>query len=280
MQAKKLGATSGSKLVYPRGDVSMLESSDTRYMMYAELRNHSAPADIIRAVESYRQHASVSWLTAPGDPPKTTDDVVFPVVVQPYEDVETAEPQISTGEAKLTDDWPKTAGETLADFLCAEIDATISSSDAPVRRGKHLAKSTVSWVAYDLLEGCRRFPPGPCLKRLLRKLLDVDRPRKNHSKQYPGRLGAAWILAQAPHMSSEEIARELKVDRSSVSRWRRDPSFEESVSHVRSFILLLKKVGEWSTYEQLMDPDGAQPISARGVPWKFIPGPGLVGPRS
>ena len=121
--------------------------------------NYAAPADVIDAVESNRQHASVAWLTPSGEPAKTTDADFFPVVIQPYKDAEIAEPH--TGEAQLTDNWPKTAGETLADFLCIKIDATIGSSDAPVRRGKQLAKSTVSWVANDLLEGCHRFPPGP-----------------------------------------------------------------------------------------------------------------------
>jgi hypothetical protein len=172
------------------------------------------------------------------------------VALSPYSAYEEAvEPRISIGEAKLTDDWPKTAGETLAYYLSAEIDATRGSSHAAVRRGKHLARSTVAWVANDLLEGCQSFPPGHYLKELLRKLLDVDRQKKSLSKQYAARTRAVWIVAQAPDMDSEEIARELGVDRSSVSRWRRDRSFEERVSNMRKHISDLKEEGKWSTYE-------------------------------
>jgi hypothetical protein len=230
----------------------MEEWSDTQEMMYSELRDRSIPANIIQAVLGGRQHASVSWLCASGEPPKTAEDEVSPVVApapRPYRDEESIEPRFLIGETRgLTDGWPKTAGETLAHFLSAEIEPTRRSSNAPVRRGKHLPKATVSWVANDLLEGCCRFPPGRYLKELLRKLLDVDRLKKNQSKQYVAHRGAVWIVAQAPQLDSEEIARELGVDRSSVSRWRTDPIFQQRVSNVRKYIAHLKEEGKWSTY--------------------------------
>jgi hypothetical protein len=258
MQAERPRAKSRSrprkvrpKLKYPQGDLSIEEWSDTRSMMYSELRDRSIPANIIQAVEDGRQHASVSWLCTSGEPPKTAEDATSPVVAhapKPYRDEESIEPRVLIGETRLTDGWPKTAGETLAHFLSAEIEPTRRLSNAPVRRGKHLPKATVSWVANDLLEGCRRFPPGYYLKELLRKLLDVDRLKKNQSKQYVARSGAVWIVAQAPQLDSEEIARELGVDRSSVSRWRTDPIFQQRVSNVRKHIAYLKEQGKWSTF--------------------------------
>lgn len=259
MQAKNRRAKSdprpdsaGPKLVYPHGDLSIEEWLETRSMMYSELRDRLIPADVIQAVQDGRQHAPVSWLSASGESPKTDRDDVSPVVApapEPYRDEESIEAQVSIGEADLTDGWPKTAGETLAHFLSAEIEPIRRSSNSPARRGKHLPRATISWVANDLLEGCRRSPPGYYLKELLRKLLDADRLKKNQSKQYVARTGAVWIVAQAPERDSEEIARELGVDRSSVSRWRADPDFQRRVSNTRKYIDHLKGQGKWSSFE-------------------------------
>jgi hypothetical protein len=47
---------------------------------------------------------------------------------------------------------------------------------------------------------------------------------------------AADILAQAPDVSSESIAKEVGVDRTSLSRWKKDPRFQKKVSQLREFL--------------------------------------------
>lgn len=242
LQAK----SNGLGLYYPTDDTSIEEWFDTRSMMYADLPNHSIPIDIIRAILDHREHEPVFWLSESGDIPTRDQEIVVRVVRPPQTlaDNQSLDQSNLGVETWPPENWPKTTGEALAHFLSCQIDSTRRLSAA--RWGKNLPKATIAWVANDLLETCRDHPPGYFLKELIRKLLDVDRLKKNQSKQYSARSRAKWIVAQAQHLDSEQIARELGVDRSSVSRWRRDPSFKEEVSNIQRYIARLKELGRWS----------------------------------
>ncbi|MBR1250007.1 hypothetical protein JQ609_24165 [Bradyrhizobium sp. AUGA SZCCT0169] len=208
--------------VYPIGSFS--ERADTRVRMYAELRRRSVPLDILEALLDERYYAPISWETGSGEFSRTPLVAAAP---QPYVDEETTFKSSIAAEEPGADNPPKTAGEALALWLADELDLTRSADKGAVRRGKNLPLTTIAWVANDLLDGCRRFPPGPYLRQLIRKLLNVDRLKINQSKQFEARQGAIWIVAHFPLITSEEIANELGVNRSSVSRWRKEASFKE-----------------------------------------------------
>ncbi len=151
--------------------------------------------------------------------------------------------------AELTKGLPQTAGEVLAYILSEHLDLSRNLENAPARNGRCLPRATVAWIAYDILS-FGRSQPGPFLMKLLEKLLDVDRQKKGQSKQYSARSAATWILAQAPQLNSQAIALELGVNRSSVSRWRSDPTFQQEVKNIENYIARLKEDGKWSAYEK------------------------------
>jgi hypothetical protein len=118
---------------------------------------------------------------------------------------------------------------------------------APVRSKNMLAKSVIAGVAMDIFENCELFhqPAGPELIGLFRALLKVDKKPLKSSRQFSARYNAAQILAQRPFIGTRKLAELLEVEASTVSRWRRDPSFRERVESTKRSIESLKQLGHW-----------------------------------
>jgi hypothetical protein len=192
----------------------------------------------------------VSWLNQAGDAAGPQDTLVAPIVAErPLKSTgdmqPLADPKIKFDE--LTEaSLPKTAGDALAACLHHHL-ALAERKAAPVRSKKMLAKSVMAGVAMDIVETSALFDqaPGPELRALLRALLKVDKRPLKSSREFSARYNAAQILAQRPSVGTRDLARILEVDASSISRWRRDPSFQRLVESNKESLLTLKERGLW-----------------------------------
>ena len=231
------------EIYYPKGDFSTAEWYDTRDRMYHQL-DALVPFALIRGMLCERQHEEVLWSDS-AEEVSSSPHVAVHVRRTAQADGEGRNPNIIRYgvEQWPPTDWPSTVGEAVAYYLSKELNRTRKLASA--RRRKNLPKITIAWVANNLLEECREKPPGIYLKELIRKLLDADLRKAHQSKQYTARSQAVWIVAQAGHLESALIARELSVNRSSVSRWRADDSFNSQVSSTRRFIARLKEADKW-----------------------------------
>lgn len=201
--------------VYPIGSFSHSVNWETRLTMYGELKARPIPLDVIKANLEGRHEvpagvasdqAFAASVLPPGAPSKNRIEVVGVLgsVLGP----------------------PETAREAIAYFLSVEVDSQRKAGNSSARRGSYVAPTTVAWIAYDLLDSCRS-APGPRLLALIKKLMNVDLLKKKQSKQAEAFHAAIWIIGHFPRISSQEVADELGVHRSSVSRWRKDPTFKQ-----------------------------------------------------
>jgi hypothetical protein len=145
-----------------------------------------------------------------------------------------------------------TASEGLALFLriiLGELKhAEKQRSAAPVRQLKLTSRSLIGETSLDLLESCQawNYPPGPYLNSLLRELLDLEGAKHGASREFEARQQAIFILAQIPRLGVRQLAKEVEVDKSTVSRWRKDPNFNEEVRRQTERINSLKASGRWA----------------------------------
>ena len=234
------GSVDLSKLEYPKwvegggyGGYGM----DLRHEMYSSLRGRSIPEDLIDDASGFAQHSEVRW-SVPPEPGKSVQEGHYEIYALIGPDAEQGE--LSVRDASTLKP-PKTVGEALAFFLSIELSALKRARGAPVRVGGHLPRSTIAFIAHDLLQNYTVSPPGPYLQELISDLLKVPRPSKEEVELYAARERAAFILAQVPNLSSEIIAKKVGVDRTSLSRWRKEKRFQERVSQVREFLEVRRK---------------------------------------
>jgi hypothetical protein len=83
--------------------------------------------------------------------------------------------------------------------------------------------------------------PGPGLVELIRELLDADKRKLKSDRQFESRSKAAWILALNPSVATRPLARLLRVEPSSVSRWRRDLPFNKLIQQKKESFVNFKK---------------------------------------
>ena len=228
---------------YPRHDLFREQYFDMKSAMYSELsRQIPRVLPYVKMVETGAPHAAVIWTSQrPIGGPQISDLEYSELILtsDSYQDS-----GISFGHTWDPNLWPQTAGEVIA-FVLAEIFDVTEESNAPVRLKGNLAKTTINWIAYDLFDGYIHSVPGPFLNRLLFKILKVDRLKHSESKQHDARSRAAWVIAQTPDLDSQTIAQELDVDRSSVSRWRREKHFQKLVSNISKYVAKEKEAGAW-----------------------------------
>jgi transposase-like protein len=81
----------------------------------------------------------------------------------------------------------------------------------------------------DLLNSCEtwEYPPGPSLNSLIRELLNLEHDRQGMSREVEKRETAASIVAHYPEVGTRELAKAIKVNASTISRWRRSSEFKE-----------------------------------------------------
>src|SRR5262249_28174103 len=119
------------------------------------------------------------------------------------------------------------ASEAMSFFLRMELrnlkSAEKKRKGAPVRASKLVPRSVIAEIAMDLLEGCVAADegPGPFLIELFRELLNVGTDKHGEPRQFEAQEQAASIVAQYPTVPTRELARVVKVNPSTVSRWRR-----------------------------------------------------------
>jgi hypothetical protein len=134
-----------------------------------------------------------------------------------------------------------TAPEALAYLLRIELRnlkyAEKRRKAAPVRTSKLVPRSVIAEIVMDLLDGCSAAnePPGPFLNELFRELLDVGTDKHGKPRQFEAQEQAASIIAQHPTVPTRELARVVKVNASTVSRWRRSSEFQARVGKQKRF---------------------------------------------
>jgi hypothetical protein len=239
-----------SGAVGPQGGPSAGEWYALRKSVFAELRKYEIPENLVDAVHDFRPHAAVTWLNDKGEPATSDDVLVVPMVME--SDRESPQPTQFVSELRdnLDDLWqwklPTTAGDALAVYLRAQLNRTRTET-APVRANELLAPSIIARVAIDILGHFALVdqPPGYELVELFSALLGVDKKRLEGDRQFEAWKKAAWIVAQAPDVGIRELARLVNVNASSVSRWRKDPSFCEEVELTKRSIEVMKRQGIW-----------------------------------
>jgi hypothetical protein len=236
--------------VGPQGGPSVGEWYALRKAAFAELRKYEIPEDLVDAVHDFRPHAPVTWLNEKDEPARFGDVLVVPMVTESERESPETVSQHGSERRDNLDDLsellPTTAGDALALYLRAQLNRTLSET-APVRAKKLLAPSIIARVAIDILDSDVVFghPPGHELVGLFSALLGVDKRPLESDRQFDARNKAAWILAQAPDIGIRELARLVKVNASSVSRWREDQSFCEEVETNKQTIEVMKRQGIW-----------------------------------
>lgn len=104
-------------------------------------------------------------------------------------------------------------------------------SSEKARSSQHLIpRSTISDVALDLLQRCTwNYPPGEALIDLFRELLNLENPKIEYPRRMEARQRAAAMLAHNPQIGVSELAMAVRVNKSSVSRWLKQPDFQAMV---------------------------------------------------
>lgn len=101
-------------------------------------------------------------------------------------------------------------------------------SKAPVLAQNSLGRTAISDIAITILEASEE--PRPQLTMLFVELLNVDRHRQTLSKKKDAeRYNAVEIDAQLDGIGVRTLAKFLSVAQSTVSQWRRDPTYQRDV---------------------------------------------------
>ena len=227
--AKPMGSTDLSGLLYPTGDMWPSYWFDLRDKTYFALRGRSIPEDLIDAARRFDQHSQLAWNSRP-KPSASLREGDYEIEDHGSDEGQKVVQHASTSKP------PKTVGEALAFCLSVELSKLKKEKGAPVRARGFLPRSTIAFVAYDLLRNYDVTSPGPYLMELISDLLDISQLRDENVEEYTSREKAAYIVAQAPRVSSEEIAKSVGVNRTSISRWKKDPRFQERVLQVREVL--------------------------------------------
>lgn len=239
-RSKSASASKTIRLYLPTEWVRGGFDADLRHEMYEALSSaRTIPQGIIEAVSGCAYHSEVVWHIPPQLGFLTQDDD-YEIDYLLGEDAENGERLAQEGGQ------PKTTGEVLAFFLAQELEALSGNGNAPVRAGGLLPPSTIAYIAFDLLQSYIVAPPGPHLQRLIQGLLKLSSAGDEAVGSYISRQKAAYILAQAPDLSSSSIAELVDVNRTTVSRWTKEPKFQARVSQLRDWM----KSPEWTQFRQ------------------------------
>jgi len=234
------------------GEPTLEEWKEVRDAAFDELRKHPIPETLIQAIQDFRPHAEVAWVTEQGEP-ASLNDPAQPIVQPPKKESKESKEEVTVGDRRLKSDdlfnesFPRTAGNALAAFLRPHLARLRRAKASPVRLGKMLPRSTIATIAMDILETNQLFgnEPGEELVQLLRELLDVDKQKAKADRQFVARDQASWILAQADPVPTRVLARTVGVNASSISRWRKEPAFREMIQDKKKAINDLESRGLW-----------------------------------
>jgi hypothetical protein len=224
----------------------LAESYALRNFAYDELQKYDITRSLIEAARQFRPHAPISWVTETGAPATPNDVKLQPVVTRgkSSEEADRFTSDLSHRLERLSQPpLPKTAGDALAEYLRPILARAKRANGSPVRVGKTLPSSSIARIAVDMLANYAFFghAPGPGLVELIRELLDADKRKLKSDRQFESRSKAAWILALNPSVATRPLARLLRVEPSSVSRWRRDLPFNKLIQQKKESFVNFKK---------------------------------------
>lgn len=128
-------------------------------------------------------------------------------------------------------------GDELVDEVALQLARVVIADRAGKRARPHLNSRTgdvvpdsvINDAALALIERYMDIPAG--LVTLLQMRLDPKLASPSQRRSYSdSRDRAALAIAIMPSLTDRQVARKAKVNQSTISRWRRDPSFQRLVS--------------------------------------------------
>jgi hypothetical protein len=136
--------------------------------------------------------------------------------------------------AKEDEEGSLPASEAIALFLrmgLRDLKYAERRGTSKARGPKLIPRSAIAEIAVDLLQSADiwGYSPGKELTHLFRELLNLENTRQGHPRRLDAQEEAVQILASNPDAGVTELADEVGVNKSSVSRWRKQPSFQARV---------------------------------------------------
>lgn len=243
-----------AKISQPEYELSPDEWHRRRTDAFAQLRKvDRIPDEILELVEHFKEQTLVQPFVYR---PRKKVELRFGVKILATQDgadkAHRLAEMIAVGK-QLHDDQEEdgmTASEALAFFLRITLrelkHAEKNRRAAPVRTLKLAPRSLIAEIAMDRLGSCETWshPPGHFLNSLIRELLNLEHDRQGMSRDVETQERAASIVAQAPTVRTRELARALRVNASTISRWRRNPEFKQMVERKADSLKDRASVGE------------------------------------
>jgi hypothetical protein len=95
-----------------------------------------------------------------------------------------------------------------------------------------MALSTIAGGAIIALELCEKREVSPPIElvALFRKLLKLDKIKAGTSRSVQAKQFAILLVSQHPDISPSELAQQVQVNKSTASRWLKDPEFREAAA--------------------------------------------------
>jgi hypothetical protein len=221
-----------------------------RVKLFAVLRKYQIPEDIIGAVEDLDSSRPVRWVSSHGTEP-VVGGRAWPILMPRKKGKSTQEdtayqralPLFEKAFEMDAELLPSNAGELLAYHLIGQLRLVDGKPASPVRTKGRLARSRIAAAAIVLLEDKFDGPPGPNMIRLLRALLNIDVPDSETTQLFWARHVAADILAQDPTRSLRAVARMVNVSAITLSRWKKEPEFNEAIEKNQKVLSRLRPTG-------------------------------------
>jgi hypothetical protein len=244
-----------AKISQPEYELSPEEWYRRRTDAFAQLRKVGGiPDEILELVEDFEEQTLVQpFVYRPGKKVELRFGVKVLGAQDRADKAGRLAEMIAVGKRLHAEEEEKegmTASEALAFFLRMSLrdlkHAEKSRTAAPVRTLNLTARSLIAEIAMDLLGSCETWghPPGPLLNSLIRELLNLEHDRQGMSRDIETQERAADIVAQAPTVRTRELARALRVNASTISRWRRSPEFKQMVARKEETLKNPASVGE------------------------------------
>jgi hypothetical protein len=216
----RIHGKSGEVSLIEEPEVSLEEWKRIRDAAFARLRKTIIPHELVDLVENFGERTLVRIVFY-----KTSDGAGLQFGIKP-----TGKRMQDTDESNAI-----TASEALAFFLRVTLRdlkyAEKKRKAAPVRTSNLVPRSVTAEIAMGLLDSCEaaKDAPGPFLTELFRELLNVGTDKHGEPRQFEAQEQAASIVAQYPTVPTRALARVVKVNPSTVSRWRRSSEFQARV---------------------------------------------------
>jgi hypothetical protein len=232
----------GLSISLKEDEVSADEWNHIRTSAFTRLRNFgSIPHELLDLVEHFKERTAVQLVGR-----KISDDELRLGIKVLNDKTKNKKRNLMRGLAELftahnrimSEDkqTEMTASDALAFYLSMSLrelkHAERTRKGAPVRTLKLIPRSLIAEIATDLISSCQiwHYAPGQHLVLLLRELLNVEGDKQGLSRRFDARERTISIVAQAPEISTRELAKLVHVDASTISRWRRSEDFAKEVA--------------------------------------------------